>query len=174
MPSSVFDLRQAVESLLLDWETGGMPSRETLMEQAAALCLQRGDRGLWEPAPTMLTATIDDGIGQGIDLIGRFAAAVGMQVTCAGLLLSPARILEEARRACADLVGLTVLQLDSEPELAAVARGLAPRTMLVAGGPAFRLDAEMAERAGVGFVAASVVDFLGFLLGYQPGRRQPA
>ncbi len=166
------DLRTAARGLLRRWKAGGLPSREALAGQAAGLQEQRGGGGLWRPAPTMLTATIDDGIGQGIELIGRFAAALGVQVVFAGLLLPPERIVGEARRVGADLVGLTVLQLDSEPVLVRVARGLPSRTTLVAGGPAFRLDPELADRTGVAFVAANVADFLAFLLDYPPRRRR--
>jgi methylmalonyl-CoA mutase cobalamin-binding subunit len=174
MSFSAFDLRKTVERLLQGWTADGMPSRDGLAGQAAALQKQRGDKSLWKPAPTMLTATIDDGIGQGIDLIGRFAGAVGVRVVFAGPMLSPARIVEEARRVDADLAGLTVLQLDSEPLLEEIARELPSKTVLVAGGPAFRLDPDLAERTGVAFVAANVADFLRFLLDYTPQSLQRA
>ena len=146
------------------WRRQGLPTRHVLLKQASALKKSRGDARLWRNAPTMLTATVDDGIGQGIDLIGRFADALGVRVVFAGLLQPPARIAAEARRVKAVLVGLTVLQLDSEPLLAETARLLPTETGLVLGGPAFRLDPELAERVGAVFVAEHVAAFLEFLL----------
>jgi len=121
------ELRRAVERLLDTWRRRGLPGRDALVEVAGLLDASRGAGSLWPRAPAMLTATIDDGIGQGIDIIGRFAGAVGVQVVFDGLLLPPKRIVESARRLRPDLVGLTVLQLDSEPELAEIARGLGCR-----------------------------------------------
>ena len=167
------ELRRAVERLLDTWRRRGLPGRDALVEAAALLDASRGAGSLWPRAPAMLTATIDDGIGQGIDIVGRFAGAVGVQVVFDGLLLPPKRIVESAHRLRPDLVGLTVLQLDSEPELAEIARGLPPETLLLAGGPAFRLDPELAERAGVDVVAATAADFLRFLLGYDPALSLP-
>lgn len=166
---STAELRSAIESLLFVWKTEGIPSREVLLFQAAELKENSGGGGLWSPAPKMLTATIDDGIGQGIELIGRFAQAAGVKVVFLGLLQSPERICREARKIEADLLGLTVLQLDSEPILADICRRLSPRTEIVAGGPAFLTDPHLAARVGVSFVARDVAVFMRFLLGYSPG-----
>lgn len=134
---------------------------------------ESGGPGLWAPAPTMITATIDDGIGQGIDLIGRFAEAAGVRVEFLGLMQSPERIAQEARRRDADLAGVTVLQLDTEPVLLQIVRQLPQETRLIAGGPAFRVDPELAERVGVFFVARDAAAFLRFLLSYAPDRQRP-
>jgi hypothetical protein len=165
-------LRKSVEDLINHWEADGMPGRDLLIKQAQAL-KEAGCPGLWAPAPTMITATIDDGIGQGIDLIGRFAEAVGVRIEFLGLMQSPERIVLEARRRDADLAGVTVLQLDTEPVLSQIARQLPQKTELIAGGPAFHLDPELADRAGVSFVAKDAAAFLRFLLGYAPDRQQP-
>ncbi|MCF8079102.1 MAG: cobalamin-dependent protein [Desulfobacterales bacterium] len=165
-------LRKSIEDLINHWEADGMPGRDRLIEQAQAL-KEAGCPGLWASAPTMITATIDDGIGQGIDLIGRFAEAVGVRVEFLGLMQSPERIVQEARKQDADLAGVTVLQLDTEPVLSHIARQLPQETKLIAGGPAFSLDPELADRAGVSFVARDAAAFLRFLLGYAPDRQRP-
>ncbi len=164
-------LRKSVEDLVNHWEADGMPGRDLLLKQAEGL-KEADCAGLWTPAPTMITATIDDGIGQGIDLIGRFAEALRIRVEFLGLMQSPERIVEEALKREADLVGVTVLQLDTEPVLSQIARQLPEKTELIAGGPAFRLDPDMADRTGVSFVAGDVAAFLRFLLGYVPGRQR--
>jgi hypothetical protein len=164
-------LRKSVEDLINHWESDGMPGRDLLIKQAESL-REAGRPGLWAPAPTMITATIDDAIGQGIDLIGRFAEALGVRVEFLGLMQPPERIVREARKRNADLAGVTVLQLDTEPVLSQIGRDLPNETALIAGGPAFRLDPDLADRAGVSFVARDAAAFLRFLLGYAPDRQR--
>jgi len=57
-----------------------------------------------------------------------------------------------------------MLQLDSEEELVSIAHRLPAGTCLIAGGPAFRHDPEMAQRCGVHYVAANVAYFIDYLL----------
>ena len=124
-------LRQQAADLVGKWTAGGLPGRDGL--EAAATVLKEASLGggLWSPPPVMLTATVDDGIGQGIELIGRFADALGVRVEFMGLMRRPEQVVETARRLQPDLVGLTLLQLDSEPAVAEIARGLPERTVLV-------------------------------------------
>jgi methylmalonyl-CoA mutase cobalamin-binding subunit len=167
------EFRTRVRHLIDGWRREGLPSRDVLVKQAAELKKVHPDSGLRRRAPAMLTATVDDGIGQGIDLIGRFADALGLHVVFAGLMQPPARIAAEARRIDAQLAGLTVLQLDSEPLLAETSRLLPAKTGLVVGGPAFRLDPDLADRVGALFAAEDLAAFLDFLLHDASGIFQP-
>jgi methylmalonyl-CoA mutase cobalamin-binding subunit len=167
------EFRTRVRRLIDGWRREGLPSRDVLVNQAAELKKAHTDAGLRRRGPAMLTATVDDGIGQGIDLIGRFADALGFRVVFAGLMQPPARIAAEARRIDARLAGLTVLQLDSEPLLAETSRLLPAKTGLVVGGPAFRLDPDLADRVGALFSADDLAAFLDFLLHDESGMLQP-
>lgn len=164
---SVQSLRHQLEALSRTWIDQGLPSREQIVRCARTLIAwkeKHSGMGLWPEAPLLMTATLDDGIGQGIEIIGLFAEVLGMRVMPLGLVQPADAIVTACRRHCPDFLGLTVLQLDSDEALARVGHRLPPGTCLIAGGPAFRYDPEMAARCGVHHVAANVAYFIAFLL----------
>jgi methylmalonyl-CoA mutase cobalamin-binding subunit len=116
----------------------------------------------------MITATLDDGWGHGLEVIEALAAAVGVAVHPLGVLQRPDVILTACRERQADLLGLTVLQFDSDEDLIEIARGLPPETTLIAGGAAFIHDPDFAERTGTLYVARDGAAFLEFLLRFYP------
>jgi hypothetical protein len=85
-----------------------------------------------------------------------------------GVLQRPDVILTACRERQADLLGLTVLQFDSDEDLIEIARGLPPETTLIAGGAAFIHDPDFAERTGTLYVARDGAAFLEFLLRFYP------
>ena len=160
-------LRHQLALLSCQWRTEGLASREQLVRAGESVLQwkkRNGSRGLWADAPHLYTATLDDGIGQGLDIINLFARAMGMTVTCLGLLQKPQTIVAACRRHCPEYLGLTILQLDSEEELAFVGHHLPAHTRLIVGGPAFKYDPGMAARCGVYHVAANVAHFIDLLL----------
>lgn len=159
--------RCAVGRLADDWLSAGLPSRQSLDEAAAELARLRGHlkvHGIVNPAPSMLTATLDDGIGQGLAVIETFADAIGIRLTRLGLQQTPAVIIDACRRNRPDFLGLTVLQFDSEDDLACIANRLPRATRIVAGGPVFSGDPDFARRTGTHYAAKNVADFLRFML----------
>jgi methylmalonyl-CoA mutase cobalamin-binding subunit len=163
----MLELRNALESQSRKWLSQGLPSRERLIAAAVKLNAwkkRNGVTGIWPTAPLLLTATLDDGIGQGIEIIELFSEVAGLAVKPLGLLQPPGRIAEACLDERPDLLGMTVLQLDSEDDLAYIGRRIPRRTRIVAGGPAFKYDPEMAPRCGVHHVAANVADYIDFLL----------
>jgi hypothetical protein len=166
-------VRKEVIELLQVLEHKGRASREDYLAGAAALEARRrngGGRGLWSRPPRMMTATLDDGWGHGLQVIEALARAVGVAVYPLGLLQKPAVILTACREQRPDLLGLTVLQLDSDEDLIAITGALPAATTLVAGGAAFRCDPDLAARTGTHVVARDGVAFLQFLLHYAPNR----
>ena len=164
-------MRNAVIRMTREWIRQRKPSREDYLKGAQALATKRLESkrgGLWPASPLMLTATLDDGWGHGLDVIEALATAVGVRVCRLGLLQTPADIINACRREQPDLLGLTVLQFDSDEVLKRITANLPPRTTLIAGGAAFRYDAEFAERTGTHAVALDGVAFLQFLLDFQP------
>ena len=163
-------MRDDVRDVLQKWRLKGKPTREDYLAGARALeSLRRPspNRGLWPKPPLMVTATLDDGWGHGLDVIEALAAAVGVAVRRLGVLQRPAAILAACREQQADLLGLTVLQFDSDDDLIEVTHGLPPETTLVAGGAAFIYDPEFAARTGTLYVARDGAAFLDFLLRYK-------
>jgi hypothetical protein len=153
------------------WISSGLPSRQALESTADHLEKWKRKRdipGLWPDTLLMLTATLDDGIGQGISIIERYAGLAGLEVQRIGLLQYPGFIVEKCHILRPALLGLTVLQLDSDDALAEVGRNRPPQTTIIAGGPAFKFDPGMGRRCRVDYVAPNVAYFLEYLLSWSP------
>jgi methylmalonyl-CoA mutase cobalamin-binding subunit len=164
-------MRDDISALLQKWRLKGKPTREDYLAGARTLESLRREsprRGLWPKPPLMITATLDDGWGHGLDVIEALAAAVGVAVHRLGVLQRPEGILATCREQQADLLGLTVLQFDSDDDLTEITRGLPPETTLIAGGAAFVYDPEFAARTGTLHVARDGAAFLRFLIGFNP------
>lgn len=160
-------LRSELERLSAGWIENGLPSREKVVSAAHTLMRfkqRHGLIGLWPSPPRMLSATLDDAIGQGIDIINLFAGVIGLDVGFLGLMQTPQKIVAACSRVRPRYLGVTVLQLDTEDDLAAIGHQLPPTTRLIAGGPAFKYDPELAQRCGVHAAAADVARFIEFLL----------
>lgn len=167
MEADTANFRRDVESLAAQWQTFGLPSRaglEAAGKELLALRQAAKSDGLWKNPPLMVTATLDDGLGQGLMIIHQFAEAVGMRLKPLGLMRPPAHIIAACRKENPDFLGLTVLQFDSETDLAVITRDLPRKTRLICGGPIFNADPELARRCGVHFTARDVGAFLEILL----------
>ena len=162
-------VKAKMAELAAEFAAGGPSSRERFEAAAGELLAWRkaqGLSGLWEPAPLMVTATLDDAMGQGLSLIHRFAEAAGLRCHPLGLRVPVEKIVAACRERQPAFLGLTVLWLDAEDALAALCRRLPPETVCVAGGPAFRADPDLAASAGVHHVARDAAAFWEILLGY--------
>ena len=160
-------LRQRLDELVAGLLANGRPARTELVAAAGEIQQWKTANqvaGLWTDPPRMVTATLDDAMGHGLDLIHQYAELAGLRVTPLGLLQSAQSVADACREMKPALLGLTVLQFDTEDDLALIARQIPAGTRIVAGGPVFRADPELAERAGVHRVAVDAVDFLSFLL----------
>jgi hypothetical protein len=112
----------------------------------------------------MMGATIDDAWGLGIELILKYAGVSGMEIQYLGTLKLWPDILAACQSFHPHYLGLTILQLDSEEDLAALRKQLPAEVKIIAGGPAFKLDADLRERVGIDVVAKDLTAFLRFLL----------
>jgi len=163
--------RKRLTNLLDYWKKTGFPSRAELMSTGKELLkwkTQNQIKGIWEKSPLMVTATKDDGLGQGLQVIHLYAEVAGIRIKSLGLLQTPQQIIETCREVQPDFLGLTVLQFDSEEDLTAICTNLPPETRVVAGGPIFKADPDLAHRAGVHYAAKNVAAFLEYLLHYKP------
>jgi methylmalonyl-CoA mutase cobalamin-binding subunit len=164
---SIQFFRDYINECIHDLRESGPASRNACLAAADRIREKRHEQeipGLWEHPPLMLTATIDDGWGHGLEVIHRFAKAAGLECIPLGLLLNPEKIIEECRSHRPDLLGLTVLQFDSEEALKRVRKEVPNRTRIVAGGPLFRADPDFAQRTGMDAAVRDAAGFLEFLL----------
>ena len=165
-------MRARLEALLSNWRRKP-PTRERYLELAGALAAgrQSGLNPLWPRSPRMLTATLDDGWGHGLDIIHALAEAVGVRVEALGVLQPPETVVAACRQQRADLLGLTVLQFDSDDAVRHILERLPPNTTLIAGGAAYQFDPDFAGRTQTPYVARNGAAFLQFLLNYRlPGQ----
>ncbi|WP_155305410.1 cobalamin-dependent protein [Desulfosarcina widdelii] len=159
--------RDAVRETADGWLADGLPSRQVLEESAARLRNFRKQmqiQGLWEKPPCMVTATLDDGLGQGLEIIEKFADAIGMRLVCLGLLQPAAAVVDACLDEEPDFLGMTILHFDTEEELTTIAAQLPQKTRIVAGGPAFTGDPDFADRTGTHYAAKNVAAFLRLML----------
>lgn len=167
MKTNVHQLKQHLEKISRDWISHGLPSRQVLESTADELEEWKQSHavsGIWAKQPLMLTATLDDGIGQGISIIERYAEVVGLEVQRIGLLQKPETIVDRCHSLQPLILGLTVLQLDSDEDLAQVGHQRPPNTCIIAGGPVFKFDPDMADRCKVDYVALDLAYFIDYLL----------
>ena len=162
-------LKIKIIELIEDLRAGGKPSREALETAADRLCRWKaasGIHGLWEKPPVMVTATLDDAMGHGLSLIHRFAEAAGLRIHPLGLEQPADAVIAACRDVKPAFLGLTVLQFDSEGDLEDIGRNLPEVTRVVAGGPVFAADPDLAERTGIHHVARDAAVFWQILLQY--------
>ena len=136
-------------------------------ETADALVQWRSEKhvpGLWPNPPRMLGATLDDAWGMGIELILKYARVLGVETRFLGTLLSWSEIAAACQENLPDYLGLTVLQVDSEEDLIALRTHTPAAVKIIAGGPAFIVDAELQQRVGIDVVAKDLPAFLRFFI----------
>ncbi len=170
-PVSGGRFRHEVERILEEWKRGGIPPRWELLNTLKELEIARrkhfpGER-IVPPGFRIFLATVDDGWGHGLQIIEAAARAMGADVRHLGLLLDAETIAAACTAAPPDILGLTVLHPDSEPVLKEISTSLPAGIRMVAGGPAFVLDPDLALRTGVHQVVADVAAFMELLLSYE-------
>ena len=163
-------LWKKLDELSKKWQSTGLPSRSGLEKTAGDLHEWKvitGVSGLLDKPPLMLTATLDDGLGHGLEVIRMFSETAGFETIELGLLLTPEKIITACKRYQPDLLGLTVLQFDSEEDILMISRNLPSNTKIIAGGPVFTADREFAARAGIHFAAKNAAFFIQYLLQFE-------
>jgi len=164
-------LRKKIIDTCRIWHNTGSPSRQAFRDLADNLIKwkqETGIQGLWDTPPLMLTATIDDGWGHGLEIIQIYAKAAGVNTLPLGLLQSPETIISKCQNHVPHILGMTILQFDSEDSMSYIRKKIPSKTLIVAGGPLFRSDPELAQRMGIDFVAKDAVAFMEFLLDFKP------
>jgi methylmalonyl-CoA mutase cobalamin-binding subunit len=163
--------REKLEGLSRKWQSKGLPSRSGLEKAAGDLRewkVKTGCSGLWDIPPLIITATLDDGLGHGLEVIRMFSQAAGLRIIDLGLLVTPETILSACKKNKPDLLGLTVLQFDSDENILMISRNLPKKTKIISGGPVFTADPEFTRRTGIHFAAKNVAYFIRFLLEFKP------
>ncbi len=160
-------LKKKILQVLQNLKKYKKPSRNALIHGAKEIIEWKqanNIKSLWKKKPLMLTATIDDGWGHGLEVIELYAKAAGLDIERIGLLKHPEDIINSCNNKRPDILGMTVLQFDSESDLLRIRKAIPEKTIIVSGGPLFHGDDDFANRAGIDIVAKNAVEFMNFLL----------
>lgn len=164
-------LKKKIINACQNWHKTRHPSREAFLDLANNIIQWKQERdiqGLWENPPLMLTATIDDGWGHGLEIIQLYAQAAGVRIMPLGLMQSPETIIAKCQNYVPHILGMTILQFDSEDSMAYIRKNIPSKTLIIAGGPLFRADPGLSRRMGIDFTAKDAVAFMEFLLNFKP------
>lgn len=135
-------LREALADYVSELKASpGFSGSEILQTGRSMLARKKagGVDGIFASPPGMMTATLDDGIGQGLSLIHCFAELAGVRLIPLGLMQAPETVINECQRQQPDILGITVLQYDTEELLCSDIIPHLPETVqVIAGGPVFK------------------------------------
>jgi len=124
--------------------------------------------GIWDRQPKMITATLEDGVGQGLKMIHLYSRIAGIEIFPLGLMQTEESIIEACTKHLPDFLGMTILQFDSEERLNHIINHIPKETQVVVGGPVFKLlDKEELEEKNY-TVLNTVSAYLSYLLYWQP------
>lgn len=154
---------EAVGKFLKRRNQEGIPPRWTLVEELKKLVELRQTLGVSSitPAPfRLLTATLDDGWGLGIEIIHHACDVLGVHYTFLGLMKSAQDITRSCEIEKPDAVGVTVLQEDTIEELLLLRRLITAETQIFAGGFGIR---NLTPVAGI-TVFKDIVSFMSYLI----------
>jgi methylmalonyl-CoA mutase cobalamin-binding subunit len=135
-------------------------------EKLLAWKSQENIEGLWSNPPKMITATIDDGIGQGLKMIHLFSRVAGISLIQLGLLQSMDTIINVCKKEQPRFLGLTILQFDTEEILNDLISQIPDTIQVLVGGPIFNKIPESALENKKYIPFNNVCDYLNFLLHY--------
>jgi methylmalonyl-CoA mutase cobalamin-binding subunit len=125
--------------------------------------------GLWTKKPVMITATLEDGVGQGLKMIHLFSRVAGIDIVPLGLMQKETAIIKACLKKVPDFLGMTILQFDSEERLSHMADKIPKATRIIVGGPIFNMmdRGELSDKPYI--VLNTVSDYIGFLLRWDVG-----
>lgn len=123
-------------NLLRTWESEGIPPRWTLISSLRSLKERREEEGatLIERPYLILTATLDDGWGVGLETIHAACEALGIKYVFLGLMVPPELIIQKCAEIQPDMVGLTILHEPSLELLKELDQALPKALPLLVGG----------------------------------------
>ena len=177
MDSTAAPLRGKIVELVTSLKQTRRPSRNELLSGAERVLEWKREHrveSLWTRPPVMVTATLDDAWGHGLEVIHRYGEVAGLTIFPLGLLKTPGEIIRACLVHRPDILGLTVLQFDTEEALIEIRNAIPENTRIVVGGPIFAADPGLARRAGIDFVARNAVVFIEYLLDFQSSRTDTA
>jgi methylmalonyl-CoA mutase cobalamin-binding subunit len=166
----MFKLRTILNELVNQWQNDPTVSWYQIYqvgEKLLAWKTQNRIAGIWKQSPKMITATMDDAIGQGLKMIHLFSRIAGMDIEPLGLMQSKETIIDACNYQLPDFLGMTILQYDTEEILNTIIPQFPKKMCILVGGPIFKMipENELQHKKYTSF--NSICDYLNFLLQYE-------
>ena len=165
--ADILKLHKILDEFVTSWQNDPTISWThiyTVGEKLLAWKTQQNIVGLWRHPPKMITATMDDAIGQGLKMIHLFSRVAGVEIIPLGLMQSKEAIIEACKNQHSDFLGMTILQFDTEEELNAIIQQIPERMEVLVGGPIFKVIPENELLNKKYIPCNSICDYLNFLL----------
>jgi len=167
--TSRLSMRKILEELTRALHADSSWSRAEIF-QAGEILLDRKNalsiKGLWPSPPLMITATLDDAVGQGLTIIHLFSRLAGVDVKPLGLMQPPEKIIHACRQSLPNILGMTILQFHSEETLCDMVENLPAQTRVVVGGPIFKAMSTQELEKKRYLVLNDIRQFMDYLLTY--------
>ena len=129
--------------------------------------------GIWKKKPKMITATLEDGVGQGLKMIHLFSQVAGIEIVPLGLMQKEEAIINACIKQAPDFLGMTILQFNSEELLTHIIDHISKETKVVVGGPIFKMmdEEDLSKKRYI--VLNTVSAYLDFLINWQDNKDDP-
>ena len=166
MKNTLNDFITSVKEKLESWDKSGIPTRWTLLEELKGLQnlrLSLGLNSIIGNPPRLLTTTLDDSWGLGLDVIHLACDALGIPYTFIGLMKTPEEITASYTPNLHDAVGITVIQENSVEKLLHLRRLLPQNISILAGGPGLKYMLEIPSGEKL-IIVKNVVHFIKIIL----------
>ena len=163
-------LRKKIRDMISHWDKSSVkPSWTELYAEGKKLLSWKNSRGIksiWSESPLLITATLDDGLGNGLKLIHLYSEIAGIDYIHAGLMMTAEEIIEECIKKEPDILGLTILRSDMDEEFEEICRNIPEKTRIVAGGSIINSDPGFGECERGYFPAENALSFIKYLMDF--------
>jgi len=165
--ADILKLRKILEEFTTSWQNDPTISWMQIYavgEKLLAWKTQNKIVGLWKHPPKMITATMDDAVGQGLKIIHLFSRLAGIEIIPLGLLQSKEKIIDACQNQHPNILGMTILQFDTEEILNAIVSQIPETIHVLVGGPIFKMMPENELFRKRYISCNNICDYLNFLL----------
>jgi len=168
--TDIFKLRKILNEFVNQWQNDPKISWTQIYHIGEKLLewkTQKGIAGIWKKSPKMITATMDDSLGQGLKMIHLFSRIAGIDIMPLGLMLSEETIIDACNNQFPDFLGMTILQYDTEKVLNSMIQKFPDKMNILVGGPIFKAIPrnELQNKKYISF--NNVSNYLEFLLCFE-------
>jgi methylmalonyl-CoA mutase cobalamin-binding subunit len=169
--ADILKLRKILDEFISNWKNDPKTSWAHIYSVGKQLLEWKTHQnivGLWKYPPKIITATMDDGMGQGLKMIHLFSRVAGLEIVHLGLMQSPKKIINECQKQNPDFLGMTILQFETEELLKTIIPQIPKQMQVLVGGPIFNTMPDNALQNKKYHSFNHISEYLHFLCNYEP------